>query len=87
MTTLYVDCFSVGLEDMKGKEQGYPRAILRVSAKTTRFSVFWATDSRTIANTMKRGHVTRTGGEFPSTNVELTDDGRALLAQSGGVEE
>jgi DNA-binding MarR family transcriptional regulator len=86
LSALYVDCFSVGLEDMKGKEQGYPRVILRVSAKTKRFSVFGAIDSRTIANTVKRGYVTRTGGEFPSTNVELTDDGRALLAQSGEVE-
>ncbi|NFV80054.1 hypothetical protein [Magnetospirillum aberrantis] len=48
----YVDCFSVGLDELPRKVQRDGGAIIEILRKTKRFSVFEATANETIAKTM-----------------------------------
>lgn len=82
---MYLDSFSAGLDDMKRKEQGDPRAVLRKLSTMERFSVFEATDNDAIAHTMtllfKQGYVRDTGkGGYPWTYFEITEAGKAFMA-------
>lgn len=88
---IHIDRFSAGLDDLTRKQQADHVAVLRVLQRTGRYSVFEATDNQTIAKTMDRlisannkgGALVKTlGGDYPWTAVELTDAGRALLADT-----
>lgn len=76
-------CSFTSLDDLKPKDRRDTAAVLRVLGKAGRFSVFEATAHRSLALTLDRVFeeklVRRTGGEFPWTEVELTDEGKALL--------
>lgn len=51
---VFIDSFSVGLDDLTKKDQANDEAILRVLRKTKRFSCFEASANPTIASTMTR---------------------------------
>jgi hypothetical protein len=83
VSVMIVDRFTSGLDDLSGKQQGNEGAVLQVLDQCKRFSVFEATATDRIARTMdyvfKAGLVRDTGGSFPWTKVELTEEGRAKL--------
>ena len=83
MSTMIVDNFTSGLDDLTRKQQRDIAIVLKVLEKHKRFSVFEATANDVIARTMdevyKGKYVRDTGGAFPWRNVELTDAGRALI--------
>jgi hypothetical protein len=85
---MIIDRFSAGLDDLKRKEQGDHVKVLQVLERTKRFSVFEATENDTIAHTMtyimQEGFAHSVGGAYPWTEVELTEKGRAAVAQKGG---
>jgi hypothetical protein len=90
MTSIIVCSFATGIDDMPRKDQRDPIKVLRVLDQGKRYSVFEATDNQTIAKTMdylihKSGYVKTIGGEFPWTQIEITDAGRAALANEDGV--
>lgn len=96
---IHLCSFGAGLDEMKRKDQADPLKVLRVLAKSGRYSVFEATDNQTIARTMDRLRfkeyrwrspsgfrkktygvlLEATGGQYPWTNVALTDGGKRLL--------
>lgn len=87
---MYIDCFSAGLDDMKRKEQGDPRAVLQKLSTMKRFSVFEACDNDTIAHTMtllfKQGYVRDTKkGSYPWTYFEITEAGKAFIAHENSA--
>jgi len=53
-TTIHIDRFSAGIDDLTRKQQGDHIAVLRVLQRTGRFSNFEATDNAVIARTMTR---------------------------------
>lgn len=53
-TLTFVDCFSVGLSDLKQGDAADLAKVLRILAETGRFSCFEASDNPTIARTMTR---------------------------------
>lgn len=53
-STVFVDRFSAGLDDLTRKQQADHIAVLRVLQKTGRFSCFEASDNDTIARTVTR---------------------------------
>lgn len=83
MSTMIVDRFSAGLDDLSRKEQKNHVAVLRAMSKMTRYSVFEATENDSIARTLdyiiKKGFIKHTGGSFPWSNFELTESGRELI--------
>jgi len=54
MTYFHIDRFSAGLDDLTRKQQADHIAVLRVLARTGRFSCFEASENDTIARTMDR---------------------------------
>lgn len=96
-TAVHIDCFSAGLDDLTRAQQADPIAVLRVLARTGRFSIFEATENDVIARTMDRllwipfvthsngaitDHgllITRIGGQYPWSEIELTEAGNRLL--------
>ena len=54
MSMIYIDRFSIGLDDLARQEQGDDIAVLRVLAKDGRFNCFEASENRTIAGTVTR---------------------------------
>ena len=80
---IHICSFSAGLDEMKRKDQADPVKVLRVLAKCGRYSVFEATDNQTIAEMMTRllskGFIEATGGQYPWTEIALTDGGKRLL--------
>lgn len=83
---MLTDRFTAGLDELTAKQARDPVVVLKTLDSIKRFSVFEATENQVIAKTMdmifKRGYAVRMGGEFPWTNVELTDAGRALIAEA-----
>lgn len=51
---VYIDCFSAGLDDLTRKQQADHIEVLRVLARTGRYSIFEATENEVIARTMDR---------------------------------
>lgn len=49
---IYIDNFSVGLDELSRKDQANPEKILSVIRETGTFSVFEATDNDVIAGTL-----------------------------------
>lgn len=89
---VHVCRFSAGLDELPRRKQGDRRAVLEVLVRAGRFSVFEACDNQIIASMMTRlmhGNainppmIRSTGGEFPWTNVELTEAGKAYLEAIG----
>lgn len=75
--------FSVGIDELPRKKQRDAAEVLKVLAEHKRFSVFEATANPTIAATMDRmqgKYFKVIGGQYPWCEIELTDDGRVLLA-------
>lgn len=75
--------FSVGLDELPVKQRTVP-GILAFLKQAGHFSVFEATSKPQIArildNLFKRELIAQTGGEFPWTNVALTEAGERALA-------
>ncbi len=83
-TTIHICSFDSGLDELTRKQQGDLRTVLSVLAANKRFSTFDATANQTIAGTMDRlqGTYFRViGGAYPWLEIELTEKGRALLAE------
>jgi hypothetical protein len=51
---VHIDRFSAGLDDLTRKQQADHIAVLRVLARTKRFSCFEASENQVIAKTMDR---------------------------------
>lgn len=83
---IFTDRFTAGLDELTVKQSRDTVAVLKILDRTKRFSCFEASANMTIANAMtdifKRGLVKDLGGGYPWTNVELTDAGRALIAEA-----
>ena len=83
---VFVDCFSAGLDELSRKEQRDISSVLRVLQKTKGYSTFESTDNQVIAKTMDKifddGYVRDVGGEYPWTDVELTEKGIAMIGES-----
>lgn len=83
MSTMMVDRFSAGLDELSKKDQGSVGAVMKALSKMTRFSVFEATDSDRIAKTMdkivQRGYIERTGGAYPWTTFKITEAGQKII--------
>jgi hypothetical protein len=75
--------FSAGLEDLPKNKRGNRKAILSVLKETKRFSVFEATFSPKLAQTLDallgEGLLIRKGGDYPWIDVELSPEALALL--------
>lgn len=86
---VFVDRFTVGLEDLKRWQQRDKFAVARVLAKEGRFSIFEATENQTIARTMEAldrcGWFVFEPQGFPWTKVTLTDAGRLALGIETGA--
>ena len=54
MTYFHIDRFSAGLDDLTRKQQADHIEVLRVLARTGRFSCFEASENATISRTMTR---------------------------------
>lgn len=85
MSTMIVDRFSAGLDDLTRKQQKDHVAVLRALSNMKQYSVFEAADNDSIARTMdyiiKAGLIRSTGGAFPWTTFEITEAGRDVLAK------
>lgn len=86
---ILIDNFSSAIGEMKRKDQRNPLKVLRVLLAHPKFSVFEATDNRTIAKTLDglqdQGlieHIDRETMGYPWTKVRVTDKGHAALAAS-----
>lgn len=53
-TAIHIDRFSAGLDELTRRQQADHIEVLRVLAKTGRYSIFEATENQTIAKTMDR---------------------------------
>ena len=51
-STTFIDSFASGLDELPGKKQRDPEALLAVLRRERRFSVFEATSTRALAETM-----------------------------------
>jgi hypothetical protein len=89
-TIVHICCHSAGLDELSRRSQGDIAEVLLVLSKTGRFSVFEATDNPVIANTMtalmngglnRKALLVKTGGAFPWTEVELTDEAKEIVAK------
>ncbi len=96
-TAFHTDWFSTELDDLTRKQQADHIEVLRVLARTGRYSIFEATENEVIALTMDRllwvpfvsssnGVITdhgllikKTGGQYPWSDVEVTEAGKRLL--------
>lgn len=98
---VHFDRFSAGLDDLTRKQQADHVEVLRVLARTGRFSCFEASENATIGRTITRllhkgctmvgadGVKTeyglllkRAGGDYPWTNVELTESGKRMIDEA-----
>ncbi|WP_261534453.1 hypothetical protein [Burkholderia multivorans] len=81
---IFIDCFSVGLDDLPKKKQGNIAEVLRVLQKCGRFSCFEASANSTIAATMttiyQGGYIETKDLGYPWTKVKLTAKGLATIA-------
>ena len=86
-------CTFTALDDLKPSQRKDTRAVLAAIAKAGRFSVFEATQYRSLAMTLDRifrEGLATTDTEsigYPWTKVALTDAGRALLAETKTEDE
>lgn len=76
---------SIGLDELTQKQARNPKLVLRILAEKKRFSVFDATANLDIANTMtflgEHEFFKTAGGHFPWLNIELTEKGKAYIAE------
>ena len=81
---MFIDRFSAGLDDLTRKQQADHIAVLRVLARTGRFSCFEASDNDVIAKTMTflchSSLMTTKDAGFPWTSVKLTEAGIEAIA-------
>jgi hypothetical protein len=76
-------CSFSALDDLPARSRTDARAVLAMLTRARRFSVFEATEHASLALTLdllfRGGFVKRSGGEYPWTNVEVTEIGQALI--------
>lgn len=81
MSAIHIDRFSAGLDDLTRVQQADHLAVLRVLARTGRFSCFEASDNDVIARTMTRlmhkGCTTVVNGKKTAHGVLLKTTGGA----------
>lgn len=79
---IYMDSFSVGLEEMTHRDQRDEAKVLQVLKEKGRFSVFEVNDelAKTMDSIFAGKLARRIGGAYPWTKVEITAEGNALLA-------
>lgn len=90
-TPVFLDRFSSGLDELTRRQQASIATVLRVPARTKRYSVFEATDNQTIAKTMdaiidRELIATDNSCGYPWTKCELTDAGREWLSTHQPIE-
>ena len=86
---VYVDVFTVWLDDLTRKQQRDDLTVARVLAEHGRFSIFEATANQVVARTMTR--IQESGWfvfdhesvGYPWTLVTLTDLGKQVLDHGG----
>lgn len=82
---VYLDRFTVGLDDLTEEQQGDKAEVLRVIEKAKLFSVFEATENMVIANMLtdleKTGMITSERIGFPWIKAEITEKAKAFLAE------
>lgn len=80
---IFIDSFSVGIDELPRKQQGDIAAVLRVLHEHGKFSTFEASDNDTIARTMtvicQGGYVECKDLGYPWTKVKLTEKGIAEM--------
>jgi len=81
MTTIHIDRFSAVLDDLTRKQQSDHIEVLRVLARTGRFSCFEASENMVIARTMTR--LLHKGCTTVDANGKKTAHG-LLLKRTGG---
>ena len=87
MSRVHIDSFSVGIDELKKKDQANHLVVLKMITDAGRFSCFEASDNPTIARTMTRlcsGPLMETDIQtcgYPWTLVKLTDEGRKALKE------
>jgi hypothetical protein len=78
-------CTFTLLDELPSKRRGDVRAVLAALAEAKRFSVFEATSDGRLARSLEKVHdagwIRYVPMGFPWTGVELTDLGRAVLAE------
>lgn len=82
MTTIHIDMFSAGLDDLTRKHQADHIEVLRVLARTGRFSLFEASENDTIARTMTR--LIHKGCTTVDADGKKTAHGLLLKTTGGG---
>jgi len=83
---IFVDRFST-LDDLTGVDRGDKMKLLEALAVVGRFSAFEVDNvmAHPITELLKGPYLEVTGGTYPWTNVRLTDEGAALLADAKGL--
>lgn len=80
---MFIDCFSVGIDDLPKEKQRSTVEVLRVLQKHGRFSCFEASANDVIAATMRNichgGYIETKDIGYPWTQVKLTQKGLALI--------
>jgi len=80
----FIDSFSE-LDNLSQRAKRDPLYLLRALAPKGRFSVFEAAETQPIARAFSaltgRGWMRDVGGQYPWVEFEITDLGRAALAQ------
>lgn len=79
-------CSFTSLDDLPKRLYKDPVAVLKALAQVKRFSVFEATSSMVLAKTLDRllreGLYKDAGGTYPWIEIELTEEGHRLIAES-----
>lgn len=83
MSTIFIDRFSAGLDDLTTRQQADPAIVLATLKRLGRYSCFEASDNRTIAKTMDlladRALLQNTIGGYPWTTCKVTEIGEQFL--------
>ena len=81
-------CYFSALDDIPKKKHGDWRFVLAILAKVGRFSVFEATESRKLANTLmfleREGMISSETFAYPWVKVTITPKGQAALTAGSG---
>ena len=79
MNRIFIDTFSIGLDELPIRKQKSITEVLRVLHECGRYSIFEATATQYIAKTMdaiiKRGYVETENAGYPWTKAKLTEKG------------
>lgn len=83
--SVHICVSSIGLDELKPKQARDRKLVLKILAEKKRFSTFDAIANQDIANTItflgQKKFFKTVGGHFPWINIEITDEGKAYLAE------